>query len=53
MAIVWVDFDDHCCVDRSDINRSYQIFILLNSGPRTLDVNEHDSALDNNKTFRY
>ena len=33
--------DDHCCVDRNDFNSSYQIFILLNSSPRTLDVNEH------------
>ena len=33
--------DDHCCIDRDDFNNSYQIFILLNSSPRTLDINEH------------
>ena len=33
--------DDHCCSDRNDFNNSYQIFILLNSSPRTLDINEH------------
>ena len=33
--------DDHCCGDRNDFNNSYQIFILLNSSPRSLDINEH------------
>ena len=33
--------DDHCCRDKNDFNDSYQIFILLNSSPRTLDINEH------------
>ena len=27
--------DGHCCVDGNDFNSSYQIFILLNSSPRT------------------
>ena len=35
--------DDHCCRDKNDfnVNDSYQIFILLNSSPRTLDIDEH------------
>ena len=32
---------DHCCRDKNDFNDSYQIFILLNSSLRTLDINEH------------
>ena len=33
--------DEHNCSDRGDFNNNYQIFILSNSSPRTLDVNEH------------
>ena len=33
--------DDHGRLSRSDFNDSYQIFILLNSSPRSLDINEH------------
>ena len=31
--------DNHCCVDTNDFNSSIQVFILLNSSPRTSDVN--------------
>ena len=33
--------EEHNCIDRNDFNSSYKIFILCNSSPRSLDVNEH------------
>ncbi|KAL5269053.1 hypothetical protein ACHWQZ_G002772 [Mnemiopsis leidyi] len=33
--------DEHNCSHRDDFNHSYNIIILTNSSPRTLDINEH------------
>ena len=33
--------DDHNCKSRSDFNKFYEIFILMNCSPGTLEVNEH------------
>ena len=33
--------DEHNCKLRSDFNDFYEIFILMNSSPTTLEINEH------------
>ena len=43
--------EEHGCLNKGDFNESYQIFILMNSSPRTLDVNEH-KFIQNLKTVK-
>jgi len=33
--------DEHGCKERADFNKFYSVFILLNSSPSNLEVNEH------------
>ena len=33
--------DEHGCNDRADFNSSYEVFILMNCSPSTLEINEH------------
>jgi hypothetical protein len=33
--------DEHGCSDKSDFNKYYRVFILMNSSPSNLEVNEH------------
>ena len=33
--------DEHGCTSRADFNKFYNVFILMNSSPSTLEVNEH------------
>ena len=35
--------NDHNCRDRSDFNKFYSVFILMNSSTSRLEVNEHRS----------
>ena len=33
--------DEHGCSNRADFNKIYDVFILMNSSPSKLEVNEH------------
>ena len=33
--------DEHGCNDRGDFNKYYEVFIIMNCSPATLEVNEH------------